>query len=337
MKKADFFEKLENDFVQCTLCPHNCRIAPKKFGLCGVRQNQQGVLVTHVYERAIATHVDPIEKKPLFHVYPGSKSFSVATVGCNFTCTFCQNHEISQMPLTGRIQGYPLSANEVVKAAREQGCRTIACTYTEPTIYYEYAYDIAVIAKKHDIDVVFVSNGYINPKPLKKIAPFLTAINVDLKGWDEQFYRQVCGGDLKSVKSSLKLIKSLGIFLEVTTLVVTGYVDNTDTLKSIARFIVEELGSDTPWHVSRFHPSYQYRNSQPTPLSILQHAREIGYEQGLRYVYSGNVFGDEGESTFCYSCGAKLIARRGYEIISNAVKNNACPYCGAEIDGVGMS
>jgi len=198
MKEADFYIKLDDQVVQCTLCPHNCRLAAGEYGICGVRQNIDGVLYSHVYERAIATHVDPIEKKPLFHVYPGSASFSIATVGCNFKCTFCQNHQISQLPQTGRIEGQPLPAAKVVQMARDYECRTIACTYTEPTIYFEYAYDIARLAADAGIDVVFVTNGFINPGPLKKIAPVLAAANVDLKGWDEEFYRDVCGGELCS-------------------------------------------------------------------------------------------------------------------------------------------
>lgn len=336
MRQADFYITLKNQTVQCTLCPHNCRLVDGEFGLCGVRQNKDGVLYSHVYERAIATHVDPIEKKPLFHVYPGSKSFSIATVGCNFKCTFCQNHEISQMPHTGYIEGQTLPVEQVVKLAVHAGCQTIACTYTEPTIYFEYAFDIAQKAAEFGVKTVFVSNGFTNPKPIEKIAPFLSAANIDLKGWDEQFYRDVCGGELKSVLNTLKLMKKLGIFVEVTTLLVTGYVDNEKTLREIAQFILNELGPETPWHISRFYPNYHYRDVQPTSSNIIKKAREIGLTAGLRYVYSGNVPGDEGESTYCYSCGEKLIARYGYHIEYNKITDNKCPACGAEIDGIGL-
>jgi len=337
MKEADFYIKLNDKTVQCTLCPHNCRLADGEFGTCAVRQNIGGVLYSHVYERAIATHVDPIEKKPLFHIYPGSASFSIATVGCNFTCTFCQNHDISQMPHTGRIEGQRLPASEVVRLAKEYNCKTIACTYTEPTIYFEYAYDIAKLAAEQDILTVFVSNGFINPKPLQKIAPFLAAANIDLKGWDEDFYRAVCGGDFKAVLNTLKLMKKLDIFVEVTTLAVTGYVDDETTLRSIARFIKNELGAETPWHISRFFPQYHYASVPPTPANVLHRAREIGLDEGLRYVYTGNMAGDENESTFCYACGERLIHRSGYRIVNNKIKNNKCPVCGAVIDGIGMS
>ncbi|MBN1466561.1 AmmeMemoRadiSam system radical SAM enzyme, partial [candidate division KSB1 bacterium] len=234
MREADFYIRLENNDVQCTLCPHNCRIAEDEFGLCAVRQNRAGTLYTHVYERAISTHVDPIEKKPLFHVHPGSHSFSIATVGCNFVCRFCQNHEISQMPRNGRIEGQIVPAAQIVELAEKYQCKTIACTYTEPTIYFEYAYDIARLAAEKELLTVFVSNGFINPRPLEKIAPLLAAANIDLKGWDEDFYKDVCGGSLKSVLKALKLMKKLGIFIEVTTLVVPGYVDNDATLSDIA-------------------------------------------------------------------------------------------------------
>ena len=337
MKEADFYTKLNDQVVQCTLCPHNCRLAADEFGTCAVRQNIDGLLYSHVYERAIATHVDPIEKKPLFHVYPGSSSFSVATIGCNFTCTFCQNHEISQMPHTGRIEGKRLPASEIVRLAAEHGCKTIACTYTEPTIYYEYAYDIARLAAEKNILTVFVSNGFINPKPLEKIAPFLAAANIDLKGWDEDFYRTVCGGNFKSVLNTLKLMKKLGIFIEVTTLAVTGYVDNETSLREIACFIKNELGPETPWHISRFFPQYHYASVPPTPVQVLQRAREIGVDEGLRYVYTGNMAAEESESTVCYSCGERLIHRSGYHIIKNKIKQNKCPACSAVIDGIGMS
>lgn len=336
MREADFYTTLKDGRLLCSLCPHYCRLADGEFGICAVRQNVGGTLYTHVYGRAIATHVDPIEKKPLFHVYPGSQSFSIATVGCNFKCTFCQNHEISQLPHTGHIEGQQLPPQQVVRMAKRYNCKTIACTYTEPTIYFEYAYDIAKLAAEEDILTVFVSNGYITPKPLKQIAPFLTAANIDLKGWDEQFYSEVCGGDLKSVLNTLKLMKKLGIFVEVTTLVVTGYVDKESVLRDIAAFIANELGPETPWHISRFHPSYKYRDSHPTNIESIHRAREIGVEQGLRYVYSGNILGDSGEHTYCYSCNTQLITRIGFEVSNNIIQDGKCPNCGAEIDGIGM-
>ena len=338
MKEALFYEKRGDGSVRCTLCPHYCKIDDGEFGICAVRQNRGGTLYAMSYEKAIATHIDPIEKKPLFHVYPGSKSFSIATVGCNFSCEFCQNHDISQATRDkkGNIPGQPVTASRVVAMAKNSGCKTIACTYTEPTIYYEYAFDIARGAYEQDVKTVFVSNGYINEEPLRQIAPFLIAANIDLKGWDEQFYQKIVGGSLKRVLGSLRLYKSLGIWLEVTTLVVPTLVDRPDSLREIARFIRDELGAETPWHITRFYPQYKYSEMEPTPLSVLREAREIGLAEGLRYVYNGNTPGDIGENTYCYSCGEMLIERYGFSIIANQLKGDACPKCGTKLDGVGI-
>ena len=335
MKIADFWQKTDSTIL-CTLCPHHCKLKEREFGICGVRQVKNGELVTHVYECAIATHVDPIEKKPLFHVYPGSRSFSVATVGCNFKCGFCQNHEISQIPANGYIGGQDLPVESVVDLALDYGCKTIACTYTEPTIYFEYAYDIAKLAAERGIETVFISNGYTNPKPLEKIAPFLTAANIDLKGWSDSFYDEVIGGELKPVLNALKKYRQLGIFIEVTTLVVSGHVDNEDSLRDIAKFIKNELGEETPWHLSRFYPQFDFDHVSPTSSKIIARGREIGFKEGLRYVYSGNLPGDAGENTFCWKCGAELIHRRGYQILENKIQHGQCPECRADIDGVGL-
>jgi pyruvate formate lyase activating enzyme len=337
MKEALFFEKFQNHRVKCTLCPHYCRLSDNKIGICGVRQNQQGILYSLVYEKAIATHVDPIEKKPLFHVYPGSRSFSLATVGCNFSCDFCQNHDISQMPRdSGEIAGDTFSPLQVVRAAQESHCKTIACTYTEPVVFFEYAYDIARIASRTDIRTVFVTNGFINKEPLEYIAPYLAAANVDLKGWDETFYRKVVGGDLRGVLNAVKIMKKLGIWVEITTLVVPGFVDDENDLREIALFIKNELGPETPWHISRFYPRYKCLDLPVTSVETLRRAREIGIEVGLRYVYSGNVPGDVGENTFCYNCGELLIERYGFQIMKNKIQDSKCPKCSAVIDGIGM-
>jgi pyruvate formate lyase activating enzyme len=337
MKEALFYEKFQNHRVKCTLCPHYCRLSDKKIGICGVRQNQQGVLYSLVYEKAIATHVDPIEKKPLFHVYPGSRSYSLATVGCNFSCDFCQNHDISQMPRdSGEIAGDTFTALQVMRSAQESRCKTIACTYTEPTVFFEYAYDIAKLASRTDIRTVFVTNGFINKEPLEYIAPYLAAANVDLKGWDETFYRKVVGGDLRGVLNALKIMKKLGIWVEITTLVVPGFVDDENDLREIALFIKNDLGPETPWHISRFYPRYKCLDLSVTSVETLRRAREIGIEVGLRYVYSGNVPGDVGENTFCYNCGELLIERYGFQIMKNKIQDSKCPKCAVVIDGIGM-
>jgi pyruvate formate lyase activating enzyme len=306
-------------------------------GVCGVRQNVGGTLYSLVYGRAIAVHVDPIEKKPLFHVHPGSRSFSLATLGCNFRCLFCQNSDISQVRLShAQVPGEEIAPEELVKLAERYACKTIAYTYTEPTVFYEYAYDTAVLAAERGILNVFVTNGFISAAPLEEIAPVLHAANVDLKGWSEEFYRRIVGGDLKAVLDTLKRMKRLGIWVEVTTLCVPGYVDTDEQFGSIARFIRDELGPETPWHVSRFYPHFRMTDRPPTSVSVLQRARQIGLEEGLRYVYSGNVPGDEGENTFCYRCGRLLIRRWGFSVLENRLREGKCPDCGAEIDGIGL-
>jgi len=342
LKEAMLYEKQANQWVVCHLCRHRCRIPEGRLGICGVRANQEGVLYTLVYEKAIAVHVDPIEKKPLFHVYPGSRSFSIATVGCNFHCDFCQNWDISQVtsPTSKgelpHIPGQRLPVSELVDLAEQYDCKTIAYTYTEPTIFFEYAYDAAKIATQRAILNLFVTNGYLTPEALDTIQPYLDAANVDLKGFNDHFYRRVVGAKLDEVLDSLKYMKQLGIWLEVTTLIVPGYDDNEPELRDIARFIKQELGEETPWHISRFFPHYKMSHIPPTSLSILRRAREIGLEEGLRYVYSGNVPGDEGENTYCYNCGKLLIKRYGFQIVASYIEQSKCTNCGSPIDGLGM-
>ncbi len=337
-KEAMFYDRLDEGKVKCRLCPHDCVLKDGQVGICGVRQNVGGTLYTLVYGRAIAVHVDPIEKKPLFHVYPGTRSFSLATVGCNFRCKFCQNADISMVRLRHgeEAPGQDFPPERVVRLAVQYDCKTIAYTYTEPTIFYEYAYDTAVLAAKHEILNVFVTNGFISQDALRQIAPVLHAVNVDLKGWSEEYYRKIVGGRLQPILDNLKLMKQLGIWIEVTTLCVPGHVDTDDQFRSIARFIRDELGPETPWHVSRFYPHYRMTDVPPTPVSVLRRAREIGLEEGLRYVYSGNVPGDEGEHTYCYQCGQVLIRRWGFTILEYKIRDGKCPKCGAVIDGLGM-
>ncbi|HHM24019.1 MAG TPA: AmmeMemoRadiSam system radical SAM enzyme [Bacteroidetes bacterium] len=342
MKEAMLYDPAPQGRVICKLCRHYCNIPPGRWGICNVRKNIDGKLYTFVYERAIAVHIDPIEKKPLFHVYPGSSSFSIATAGCNFHCEFCQNADISQIERPKErdrdpyIPGEYLPVDRVVQAAREYGCKTIAYTYTEPTIFFEYAYDIAQKATPHGILNVFVTNGYMTEEALDTIQPYLHAANVDLKGFNRDFYKKKIGARLEGVLETLKSLKRRGIWVEVTTLVVPGYDDDEANLREVARFIRDELGPETPWHISRFFPHYKMRDVPPTPTQILQRAREIGLEAGLRYVYTGNVPGDEGENTYCYSCGALLIRRYGFQILQNRIADSKCPECGAVIDGVGM-
>ena len=333
MREASFYKKVKNNDVRCVLCPHNCQIKPDKRGLCGVRENRDGKLYSLVYGKIIAEHVDPIEKKPIFHILPGSSSYSIGTVGCNLSCRNCQNWEISQGYKTSEISGRDTTPEEIVRNALKMGCKSIAYTYTEPTIFYEFAYDCSVIAHSKGINNIFVTNGYTNSEPLEKIATFLDACNVDLKSFREETYKKICGGKLEPVKNSIKLMKKLGIWIEVTTLVIPTVNDSSEELADIANFI-KELGEETPWHISAFYPNYLMTDTPPTPVSTLTKAREIGIDKGLKYVYTGNIPGDEGENTYCYNCKHLLIERYGFSVIKNNIKNNKCPSCNAKIDGI---
>jgi len=327
------YEKLDGQ-VRCNLCAHRCTIKPDKRGVCGVRENRGGVLYTLVYGTLIAENVDPIEKKPLFHVYPASRSYSMATVGCNFKCDFCQNHDISQMPYSTRmIAGEDFLPVEIVERAKKSGSKTIAYTYTEPTIYFELAYDTSKIALENGIKNVFVTNGFMTAETIETIAPYLAAANVDLKSFSDEFYKKHCGARLNPVLESLQKMKEKGIWVEITTLLIPGLNDSDRELKEIARFIAG-LGIETPWHISRFHPQYKLTDVPVTPVASLHRAVQIGKEAGLKYVYSGNVPGDEGENTYCFNCDNLLIERYGFRITSTNLKGNQCSKCNTRLEGI---
>jgi len=344
MKEALLYEKLPEQRVRCNLCAHRCVIAPGRKGICLVRENQDGMLYTLVYGIPLSQAVDPIEKKPLFHFYPGSTSFSIATVGCNFRCEFCQNYDISQMPRDqGRIMGNQATPEQVVHAAERHGCRSIAYTYTEPTIFFEYSYDIARLAHATGIASVYVTNGYMTGEMLELFQgvsdghePWLDAANVDLKAFRDETYKKVCGARLQPVLDSLKRMEELGVWVEVTTLVVPGMNDSEGELRDIAQFIARELGAEVPWHVSRFHPDYKMVDRGPTPASTLQQAYDLGREAGLNYVYVGNMPGARLEDTICPNCGQRVIERRGFQVTRRNLRDGKCGNCGASIAGVGM-
>jgi len=336
MKEALFYEKLDNHAVQCHLCAHHCVIARGKRGICGVRENRGGILCTLVYGRSIAENIDPIEKKPLFNFLPGSKSFSIATAGCNFRCLHCQNHDISQMPRSRAvIMGKNLSPEDVVSLAKKNGCESISYTYTEPTIFYEYAYDIAKLASAEGLKNIFVTNGYITEGPLRAISPYLDAANIDLKSFTEGFYKKICGAKLQPVLDAIKLYRDLNIWIEITTLIIPTHNESPRELEQIASFI-KELGTDIPWHITAFHPTYRLTDRSSTPVSALMQARDIGIRAGLRYVYVGNVPGERGENTYCYKCGELLIERCGFRIVRNSISDAQCPKCQTKIDGIGV-
>jgi len=334
IKEAMLWSPLEGGKIACALCSHRCVIAPSKSGICAVRENRGGKLVTLVYGEVIAAHVDPIEKKPLYHFYPGSKALSIAAAGCNFRCSFCQNWEISQAPRRegGAVRGQKLSPGEIVREAGEQDCRSISYTYTEPTIFFEYAYDTARLAKAAGLANNFVTNGYMTEEALTAIQPYLDAANVDLKAFKDETYRKVCGARLEPVLETIRRMKTLGIWVEVTTLVVPGMNDGEEELTGIARFIAG-VDPDIPWHISRFHPDFEYTDAPPTPVETLRAAYEVGRKAGLRYLYVGNFQG-ESEDTHCPTCGRVLVRRRGFFVAENKLAGNTCPFCAGHVAGV---
>ena len=362
LHEARFYEALPDGKVLCTLCPHDCRIAEGGRGACGVRYNRDGVLYTLVYDRVVSRSVEPVEKKPLYHFYPGSTAYSIATVGCNLRCAFCQNWEISQWPkehlpkrlapdgaietvepvcprlaqLEASIPGEHVTPEMVVQAALAAGATSIAYTYTEPTIFYELAYDTAVLAQKHGLKNIFVTSGYIGEAPLRELAPVLDAVNVDLKFFNEKSYRRISRVRMQPILEAIRLYHELGVWTEVTTLVIPGINDSDDELKAIAEF-VHSVGDEVPWHVSQFYPAHKMLDRPVTPMETLLRAGVIGRAAGLRYVYEGNVPGQKGENTYCYHCGALLIDRYGFYVRSNNIQEGCCPECGVSIDGISMS
>ena len=337
MKEAMLYEVHDEQRVRCLLCAHYCMIENGRRGICQVRENRDGVLSTLVYGRTISQNVDPIEKKPLFHFHPGSRSFSIATPGCNFRCDWCQNCEISQMPRERHfIAGRKMSAQEIVDSAARAHCCSIAYTYTEPTIFFEYTYDTSKLAREAGLANIYVSNGYMSAEMLEEFHPWLDAANIDLKAFRDTTYRKHAGGGLQPVLDSMKRLRRYGIWLEVTTLIIPGINDSPGELADIAGFIAGELGPDTPWHVSRFFPQYRFDKLPPTPPETIFRAVEIGRGAGLRYIYPGNL--PSGTDTCCPGCGALLIRRQGYELTENRVTAAGfCPDCETAIAGVGLA
>ena len=332
---AMLWEALDGQKVRCNLCGHRCVIAAGKYGVCRVRENVAGALRSLSYNAVVATHVDPIEKKPLFHFLPGTRSLSIAAAGCNFQCEFCQNWRISQSPRDGDgINGQAVSPEQILAAAKNYDCASISYTYTEPTVFFELAYDTSKLAHARGLGNCFVSNGFLTPLAVETIAPYLDAINVDLKAFRDETYRRIMKASLEPVLTALKALLAAGIWVEVTTLVVPGMNDSEAELRDIATFIAGELGPATPWHVSRFHGDYKMTAAPATPLATLELACRLGKEAGLKYVYCGNVHGQVDERTYCPSCGRVVIDRVGFSIRSVGLSDGACPNCGERIEGV---
>ncbi len=336
--EALLYERIKDNVVRCGLCSHRCVIKNGRRGKCNVRENRDGILETLVYDKIIAKNIDPIEKKPLFHFYPGSLSYSIGTVGCNFRCRFCQNADIAHMATdhSGRIMGQTSTPEQMVAEALQAGCKSIAYTYTEPTVFFELARKTAELAHEKGLKNVFVTNGYMTTAALEMIAPYLDAANVDLKAFTEDFYETMCDATLAPVLESLRTMRKLGIFIEVTTLLIPELNDSAGELERLAGFIASELGEHTPWHVSRFHPTYRLTDRPATSPSKLKEARQIGIDKGLAYVYTGNMPGLGTENTRCPGCGNDVILRSGFTVLENRISQNRCRNCGAQVHGVGL-
>jgi pyruvate formate lyase activating enzyme len=357
LHEASFAERLADGRVHCTLCPHDCRIAEGSRGACSVRYNQGGTLYTLVYDRIVSSNLEPIEKKPFFHVMPGSLAYSIATVGCNQQCTFCQNWEIAQWPrdeLPRRLggdhhevpidldalayvtPGRPRTPDQIVEAALNAGASAIAYTFTELTIYFELAYDTALKARARGLKNLFVTNGYISEPALRTIAPVLDAANVDLKFFREASYRRINRAGLQPVLDAIRLYHALGVWVEVTTLVISGVNDSDEELREMAAF-VRSVGAEVPWHLSQFYPTYKMVDRPETPVATLHRAREIGLHAGLQYVYEGNIPGQGREHTRCPACGTVVIERHGFAVRENRLKDGRCPACETPIAGIEMN
>lgn len=327
MHRAKFFIKLKEDIVQCRLCPRYCVIKSGEWGSCGARKNIRGTLSSEVYGKIAACHTDPIEKKPLYHFVPGSRTFSIATVGCNLHCRFCQNWELSQAK---QIFGEKFSPELIVSMAKKEGAEGISYTYTEPTIFYEFAYDTARLAKKAGLYNVLVTNGYINPEPLLEIARFIDAANVDIKAFSDAAYKEYCGiPSMKPILASVRQMSESGIHLELTNLIVPGMNDEPKMIKNMCGWICR-LDPEIPLHFSRYHPEYLLR-APPTPIETLVSAYNIAKTAGLKYVYIGNIFDEKYNTTYCPECNRALIARRDFCVTEIGLKNRKCPFCSAGV------
>lgn len=322
-----------SDRVQCLLCPHVCVLGPGERGICKVRLNIDGELVSLVYGLPVAVHIDPVEKKPLYHFIPGSSVFSLATAGCNLSCRYCQNWEISQASPED-IVPYNLPPESVVEQAENMGCQAIAYTYTEPIVFYEYMLDTAILAREAGIKNVLITCGYINEGPLREICQYIDAVNVDLKSIRNDFYRDICGASLQPVLRTLQVIRELNVWLEVTNLIIPTLNDSTEEIEELSQWIFDNLGTDVPLHFSRFFPMYQLTDFPPTPVATLILAKEIAQEKGLHFVYVGNAVTEDGANTFCPFCGELLLERQGYTVVINMIEDGKCSFCSESIPGI---
>jgi len=330
---AMFWEALEGNRVKCVLCPRECEVADVERGYCGVRENRGGKYQTLVYGALCSANIDPIEKKPLFHYLPGTSAFSIATAGCNIECKFCQNWQISQFR-PEQVESVLMEPERLITFCQARHAPTIAYTYSEPVISYEYVHDTAALARQQGIGSVMISNGYIQEKPLRELCRRLTAVKVDLKAFTEKFYEETCAGKLKPVLATLETLKDVGIWFELVILLIPTLNDSPDEIKQMSDWVVQHLGPDVPMHFTRFHPTYRINNLPSTPVSTLEHARQIALDAGVHYVYAGNVPMHPGENTYCHNCKKELIRRTGFRVEQNRIREGKCPDCAAAIPGV---
>ena len=331
-REAAYYDKLSDKKVVCRLCPHQCQVADLERGSCGVRENRGGTYYTLVYGQPCAVHVDPIEKKPLFHYHPGSQAYSLGTAGCNFNCRFCQNWEISQRR-PEQVQSVKLPPAEVVRQARGRNCPLIAHTYSEPVVFYEYMRDCAALGKEKGIPNVMISNGYIQKKPLRELCRLLGAVKIDLKAFTEKFYREQCGGTLKPVLDTLLTLREEKIWFEIVVLLIPGLNDSREEIEKMCRWLARELGDSVPLHFSRFAPTFMLKNIPPTPPATLQQARRIALAAGIKFCYIGNLISDA-EHTYCPSCGKLLLRRLMFSVSNEGMQDNRCRSCRTVIPGV---
>lgn len=334
-KEALFYERVKGpgSRVRCLLCSHFCLMRENESGKCRVRKNEGGMLISSNYGRLAAEQADPVEKKPFFHFLPGSSTYSVASPGCNFKCGFCQNWNISQYDERDGIHTVHVAAEEVVAGALDRQCKSVSYTYTEPTVYFEFAYECAVLAREKGLYNTFVTNGFMSRPALDYVTPYINAVNVDLKSYRDSFYRKVCGGRLKPVLDNIIAMKKNGLWVEITTLLIPSYNDSSRELRDIAEFICS-VDRSIPWHVSGFYPAYKFRGYSPAEGKSLEKAYRTGKDAGLDYVYLGNVHSEEGENTYCPVCGKLLLRRRGFSVYDKFLSNGRCAYCGKRIAGV---
>ncbi len=333
-REASWYRSLEEGRVECQLCPRACQVAHAERGTCGVRENRDGTYMTLVHSLACSLHVDPIEKKPLYHVLPGNDALSYAAAGCNVECKFCQNWEISQFR-PEQIESVWMPPEAMVRAARQHRTPLLAATYSEPVVFWEYVRDVSAAAQEAGLRSTVVSNGYIATEPLAEVLPSLTAVKVDLKAFTERFYEEMVRGELKPVLEALETIRAAGVWLEIVVLLIPTMNDSEGEIRDMAKWIAGTLGTEVPVHFTRFHPTYRLTNLPPTPVPTLERAQQVARAEGLQYVYLGNVPGHPAESTYCPSCGARLIHRLGFRIRANRITDAGhCPECDHTIPGV---